>query len=76
MGQFILRFRGAGPVPQKMIDRIRALPDASIVRTTDKMLLVEGHEGQLRDLTESTGDWLLAPVQSYELPEPPPFSVT
>jgi hypothetical protein len=74
MGRFILRYRGAGPVPREMIDRIHALPGASIVRSTDKMLLVDGGEEELRQLTE-TGNWLMAPEQSYELPNPP-FSIS
>ena len=72
MGRFIVRYRGAGPKPDEMVERIRALKNASIVDSSDRMLLVDGSEDQLRLLIGSSNDWFIAPVQSYELPEKPP----
>jgi hypothetical protein len=70
--RFIIRYRGAGPRPPDLVERIRALEDASIVESTDRMLLVEANEDQLRNLLGSSKDWLVAPVRGYELPEHPP----
>lgn len=72
MGRFIVRYRGAGPKPADVVERIRALPNASVVDESDRMLLVHAPEDELRQLLGNTSEWLIAPEQEYELPEKPP----
>lgn len=55
-----------------MVEQIRALPGGTILETTDKMLLVEAAEDDLRRLLGAGSQWLIAPQQTYELPEHPP----
>jgi hypothetical protein len=70
--RFILRFRGTGPKPADVADRVRALPDARVLDDTPRMMLVEAPEQQLRELIGADRDWLIAPQRVYQHPDPRP----
>lgn len=72
MPRFIVRYRGPGSKPAQVMDELRALPGSSILDTTDKMVLVEAEEHDLRRVLGPGHQWLIAPEQTYELPEKPP----
>ena len=75
MQRFIVRFRGQGPKPDDAVQRIRALKDASIVDESDRMLLVEAREEDLRTALGQGSQWLIAPERTYEVPEQPPHVI-
>ena len=69
MSRFVLRYRGKGKYPADTITKIQAV-GASIIEDTDRMLLVDGPELELRDLFAADPDWVLAPELSYKMPDP------
>lgn len=72
MDRFILRYRGSGPRPAETVERIRGLPNVTVLDDSPRMLLVEGLEGELRSLIESLSDWVMAPERMVPLPDPRP----
>jgi len=68
--RFVLRYRGEGAKPEADVRRVRALADTVVVDdSSPRMLLVEAHDGPLRDLLGSLPDWLMAPEQTYAVPD-------
>jgi len=68
--RFVLRYRGEGGKPEADVERVRALADTVIVDdSSSRMLLVESHDGPLRDLVDSLPDWVMAPEQTYAVPD-------
>jgi hypothetical protein len=74
VARFIIRYRGRGPKPADVVEKIRDLSSVSIVDASDKMLLVEAPEESLKQLLGQSKEWLIAPEQSYEIPEKRPRS--
>ena len=73
MPHFIVRYRGEGPRPADMVDRIRSLPDLRVLDDeSPRMLLVEAPEGPLRQLLSDRSDWLVAEQQAYRVPDTRP----
>lgn len=72
MGRFVVRYRGTGSKPAHVVEAIRSLPGGAVLDTTDRMLLVEADEHDLRRILGAGSQWLIAPEQTYELPEKPP----
>jgi len=68
--RFVLRYRGDGAKPAADVERVRALADASVVDdSSSRMLLVESDQQPLRDLVEALPDWVMAPEQSFAVPD-------
>jgi len=57
---------------EEVIRHVGALPDAKIVNTTSKALLVDGPEEQLKRIVETMPGWSIAPEQTYDVPKPHP----
>ena len=54
MGRFILRYRGAGPMPADDVDRIRHWPHLHILDdSSPRMVLVEGPPTDVKELAGS-----------------------
>ncbi len=69
-GRFVVRFRGERGKPAEDLERIRGLPEATVVdESSPRMLLVESEEQPLRDLVESLPGWFLSPEQEIPLPD-------
>lgn len=67
--RFVLRYRGPGATPDADVARVAGLPSAVVVDATPKMLLVESDPDALQDLVDSLPDWVMAPEQSFPLPD-------
>lgn len=68
--RFVVRFRGPGPKPPDVAERIRSLPGAQVVDDSSRMLLVEvPEEKPLRDVL-SPSLWVISPERTYEVPTP------
>ena len=73
MSRFVLRARGAGPTADEVVERVRALPNATVVdRASPRMLLVDVAEPELQTLVESLPGWIMVPEQTIPLPDPRP----
>ena len=71
MSHFILRYRGSGSVQPADVGRIRALPNAKILdSSSDRMILIEASEEDLRAALKDMPDWLMIPEQTVPLPDP------
>jgi hypothetical protein len=69
-GRFILRYRGDGTKPEADVARVHALPDAVVVDdSSPRMLLVDSDPERLRALVDDLQDWVVAPDQSYAIPD-------
>ncbi|MEN3314907.1 MAG: hypothetical protein V7605_1141 [Acidimicrobiaceae bacterium] len=68
--RFVLRYRGEGPKPEADVERVRALADTVVVDdSSSRMLLVESRHDLLDDLVGSLPDWIMAPEQTYQVPD-------
>lgn len=68
--RFVLRYQGEGTKPDADVARIRGLGDCSIVdESSSRLLLVDAEETQLRELVGSMPDWVLAPEQTFAVPD-------
>lgn len=67
--RFVLRYRGEGARPEVDMARVRALAGAVIVEESSRMLLVEADEKRLGDLIDTLPDWVMAPEQTYAVPD-------
>lgn len=72
MQRYILRYKGTGSKPDKDAERIRALPNASVLNESSRMMLVAAPETELRGLIESMPDWVISPEQTLKVPDPRP----
>lgn len=67
---FVLRYRGGGTKPAADVERIRTLPQATVLdESSTTMLVVECDEQPLRELVESLDQWVAAPEQAVPLPD-------
>jgi len=70
MPHFILRFRDPGVVHAADVQRIRSLPDVTILdEGSARMILVDGPEAALRDAVQQMPGWVIVPEQSVPLPD-------
>ncbi len=69
--RFVLRYRGEGAAPPADVARVVALPSTVVVDASARMLLVDaGPDADgLRALIDTLADWVLAPEQSYAIPD-------
>jgi hypothetical protein len=72
MPRFVIRYHGAGPRPEDVVERVRKLPESRIVDDSGRMLLVEAPAAE--HLTAAIGkagggEWLVAPEQGYAVPD-------
>ncbi len=67
--RFILRYRGEGATPDGDVAQVQDLADAVVVDSSARMLLVESHAEPLRQLVDTLPDWVLAPEQTYAVPD-------
>ncbi len=67
--RFVLRYRGPGPAPAGDVAQLRGLQDALVVDASPRMFLVESEPDALRSLVEELPDWIMAPEQSYPVPD-------
>jgi hypothetical protein len=68
--RFVLRFRGDPVDPAEDRERIRNLPQSTVLHeASPRMVLIESDEQPLRDLIESLPGWVLAPEQDIPLPD-------
>ena len=72
MGRYILRYKGQGPKPSEDVERIRALPNTTVLDDTSRMLLVASAESELQSLIRSMPDWVMSPEQTMKVPDPHP----
>jgi hypothetical protein len=70
--RFIVRYKGGGPKPQADVERIRALPNATVLDDSPRMLLVAAPESELRSLIASMPDWVMGAEQIFKIPDPRP----
>jgi hypothetical protein len=68
-GRFVLRYRGAGARPEQDVRRIGQIPGSRIVDDSGRMLLVEGPERDLHELVASMPEWVMAPEQTFAVPD-------
>lgn len=69
--RFILRYRGQGPAPAGDVNQLRGLEDTVVVDASPRMLLVESDSDAeaLSSIVDDLPDWIIAPEQSYSLPD-------
>src|SRR5437867_13422011 len=67
MRRFILRYRGEGARPQDAVEKIRAIGGAAVLEDSDRMMLVEAPEQELRQALGSETDWSIAPEVTYDV---------
>jgi len=68
--RFVVRFTGEAAKPAEDIERIRSLPEVTVLdEASPRMLLVESDEQPLREVIDSLPDWVLAPEQEIPLPD-------
>ena len=67
--RFVLRYRGEGVVPQGDVTRVQELPGAVVVDSSAKMLVVDAEAEPLRALVDGLPEWVLAPEQSFVVPD-------
>ena len=72
MERYILRYKGPGPKPDADVERIRALPNTTVLDHSSRMLLVASPESKLRALIDAMPDWVMTPEQTIRLPDPHP----
>jgi len=70
MPRFILRYRGSGSAKAEDVSRIHALPHTTILdSSSDRMMLVDGPEDDLRAAVDNMPNWVLFPEQHVPLPD-------
>jgi hypothetical protein len=69
VSRFVVRYRGKGEYPARVLEKIRSL-GASIIDDSGRMLLVEAPKRGFEEAMASEQDWLVTPEVSYERPNP------
>jgi hypothetical protein len=67
--RFVLRYGGEGPKPDPDVALVHGLPEAVVVDSSSRMLLVEAEPEPLRQLVAGLPGWVMAPERSYEVPD-------
>jgi hypothetical protein len=68
IGRYILRFRGPGSKPPEDVRQISSLPGARVIDQSDRTLLVEAPDGELREAVSSMSFWVIGEEVHYPLP--------
>ncbi len=71
-GRFILRYTGGAPRPVEHVARIRGTPNITVLGESDKMLLVESSEAELKTVLRSCPGWVLSAETTIPVPDPRP----
>jgi hypothetical protein len=71
MPRFVMRYHGAGPRPEDVVERVRTLPESRIIDDSGRMLLVEAPAAEhlTAAIGKAGGEWLVAPEQGYPVPD-------
>jgi hypothetical protein len=69
MDRYILRYRGAGPKPEKDLLRVRDTVGITVLDETARMLLVEGDQESVAQLRDGLSDWLVTPQTTISVPD-------
>ncbi|HYT99349.1 MAG TPA: hypothetical protein VEK85_03155 [Gemmatimonadales bacterium] len=70
MPHFILRYRGPGSVQPEHVNRISSLPNTAILdSSSDRMILVDAPEAQLRATLKEMPGWTMIPEETVPLPD-------
>ena len=72
IGRYILRFRGPGSTPPDDVRLISAVPGARVIDQSDRVLLVEAPDGELRQLVSGMSRWVIGEERRYPLPNSRP----
>ena len=68
-----MRFKGKRPIPDEDIERIRSLPNTTVLDdSSPHMLLVEAPESELKMLFNSMPEWVMSQERIISLPDPRP----
>lgn len=67
--RYIARFEGQGAKPAADAARARRLPGVTVLDESSRMLLIEGDDEALLALVETLSDWVVAPEQTYTVPD-------
>ena len=70
MAHFILRYRGSVRVQADAAERIRSVPNTAILDSSDRMMLVDGPEDDLRAALNDLPGWSLINEQTVPLLDP------
>ena len=71
VSRFILRFRGGSEASPQDIERICSVPNLQVIdRVSQKMLLVEAAEDELRATIDAMSGWVMVPEQMIRMPDP------
>lgn len=70
MPHFILRCHDAAVMRAADVQRIRSLPNVTILdEASDRMILVDGPEADLRAAVQHIPGWIIVPEQIIPLPD-------
>jgi len=72
MGRFILRFNGVGEKPAEDVQRIRSLPNATVLDDSARMILIEAPDAAITELVKSLPQWGVSQESFFPLPDPRP----
>ena len=72
IGRYILRFRGPGATPDEDVRLIRSVRRARVIDQSDRTLLVEAPDGELRKLVSAMSRWVIGDERTVPLPDPRP----
>ena len=67
--RYVVRFQGKGARPLSDVEQIRGQPGVTVLEESSKMLLIESDDETLRPLVEGLSGWVVAPEQTYPVPD-------
>jgi hypothetical protein len=69
-GRYVLRYRGGDAGPAGLdAAQLTGLAGVTILDSSPRMFLVEAEHEPLRQLVDTLPDWVMAPEQSYDVPD-------
>ena len=72
MGRFILRFNGVGEKPAEDVQRIRSLPNATVLDDSARMILIEAPDDAIIEIGKLLPRWGVSQESFIPLPDPRP----
>ena len=72
MGRFILRFNGVGEKPAEDVQRIRSLPNATVLDDSARMILIEAPDAAIAELVKLLPQWGVSQESLVPLPDSRP----
>ena len=72
VGRFILRFNGVGEKPAEDVQRIRSLPNATVLDDSARMILLEAPDAAITELGKLLPQWGVSQESFVPLPDPRP----